>query len=120
MPSCFSSAWRHPRGARRATGRGPALARLPRAHTPTGAGNGLWTTRPFLKNDLITEYDGDTIDRTLALWLRRSHEDSHVRALNSHFIYIDGLQQPVAGRGGASFANDARDTRANNAVFVCR
>jgi hypothetical protein len=52
--------------------------------------------------------------------MRRSATDTHVRALNSQFQYIAGLTVPADGRGGASFANDARDAATNNAIFICR
>jgi hypothetical protein len=87
---------------------------------PAGAGNGLFTGRPFFKNDLITEYCGPIIDHQKALKLRKRGRATHVRVLNSQWLYIDGLKQPMAGQGGASFANDARTASAYNAVFVQR
>ena len=87
---------------------------------PVGAGNGLFTGRPFFRNDLITEYCGLIIDHQKALRLRKRGKATHVRVLNSQWLYIDGLKQPVTGQGGASFANDARNASAYNAVFVQR
>ncbi|WIA41192.1 hypothetical protein OEZ86_004807 [Tetradesmus obliquus] len=86
----------------------------------SGAGNGLFTGRPFFRNDLITEYCGPIIDHQKALKLRKRGKATHVRVLNSQWLYIDGLKQPVTGQGGASFANDARKASAYNAVFVQR
>ena len=85
-----------------------------------GGGNGLWTSRFFRRNELITEYCGPIIDHRKALKLRRQNRHSHIRVLNSQFQYINGIKQPKAGQGGASFANDARDSHHNNAVFVCK
>ena len=34
--------------------------------------------------------------------------------------YIDGLKQPIRGRGAASFANDARDAARTNTAFSTR
>lgn len=85
-----------------------------------GAGKGLFTGRPFFKNDLITEYCGPIIDHQKALKLRKRGRATHVRVLNSQWLYIDGLKQPLPGQGGASFANDARKASAYNAVFVQR
>jgi hypothetical protein len=60
------------------------------------------------------------IDHKKALKLRKQNKHSHIRVLNSQFQYIDGIRQPQSGVGGASFANDARDSQKNNAVFVCK
>lgn len=49
----------------------------------TGGGNGLWTTRLFRRNELITEYCGPIIDHKKALQLRRKNKHSHIRVLNS-------------------------------------
>jgi len=83
-----------------------------------GSGNGLWTCRPFHKNDLITEYCGPLIDYEKACKLRKQGKHTHVRVLNSQWLYINGLQEPLPGVGGASFANDARDPDVNNSAFI--
>lgn len=80
----------------------------------------MWTSRTLRRNELITEYCGPLISHQKALKLRRQNRHSHIRVLNSQFQYIDGIKQPKAGVGGASFANDARDVHLNNAVFVCK
>lgn len=85
-----------------------------------GGGNGLFTTRFFRRNELITEYVGPIIDHKKAQKLRLRNKHSHIRVLNLQFLYIDGLKHPKPGVGGASFANDARDSTKNNAVFTCR
>lgn len=67
---------------------------------------------------MITEYQGKLIDHDKALKLRARGQHTHIRVLNSMHLYIDGLKQPEQGRGGASFANDARDADITNAVFI--
>jgi hypothetical protein len=74
----------------------------------------------FLRNELITEYCGPIIDHKRALELRRKKKHSHIRVLNSQHSYIDGIKVPKQGQGGASFANDARDSQQQNSVFVCK
>lgn len=80
----------------------------------TDAGLGLFTTEEFKCNAIITEYCGTFISHEQAHRLREAGRDSHVRALASQHQHIDGLKQPVQGRGGASFANDARTSRGGN------
>lgn len=97
---------------------------LATCHSPdvclTGGGNGLWTSRFFRRNELITEYFGPIIDHKKALTLRYKNKHSHIRVLNLQFRYIDGIKKPQLGVGGASFANDARDPGKTNAVFISR
>lgn len=81
---------------------------------------GLWTDRFFAKNSLITEYCGEIIDHHKAKELRDANKHSHIRALNSLYLYIDGIKHPQQGMGGASFANDAREMHKNNAVFFTK
>jgi hypothetical protein len=82
-----------------------------------GAGNGLYTTRSYKLNEIITEYCGPLIDYQEARERRAKQQDSHIRCLNYGTQCIDGLQQPEPGQGGASFANDARDRQLNNSRF---
>lgn len=81
---------------------------------------GLWTTRPYSKSELITEYSGQYITHEQALDLRNKDMDSHVRVVSSFHLCIDGIRDPLPGFGAASFANDARNSRINNAVFATR
>jgi hypothetical protein len=78
----------------------------------------LFVDRPFERNELITEYTGVLIGRETAEKLRAQGLHTHVRCLNMQHAYLDGLRQPVKGKGGGSFANDARDSERNNAAFV--
>lgn len=84
------------------------------------AGMGLFTSRHYAKNELVTEYCGELISHSQARKLREEGKDTHVRALNSFHLCIDGIKVPQQGLGGASFANDARDLTKNNVVFVTR
>ena len=69
--------------------------------TITAAGNGLFAIVPFASNDYITEYDGDRINpRDVTHTMTQTHMASHGG------VTISGLQQPIQGRGGGSFAND--------------
>lgn len=85
-----------------------------------GGGLGLYTSRPYKRNELITEYAGPLISFEEAIVRRHLNLHSHIRALNLNFQSIDGLRSPVMGQGGASFANDARSSLYNNAVFVTK
>lgn len=82
------------------------------------AGNGLFTLRRFLKNELITEYCGKRISWEEACQLRCLGKHSHIRKITALHEAIDGLREPVLGQGGASFANDDPDKI--NAVFTGR
>jgi hypothetical protein len=67
---------------------------------------------------LITEYTGQLIGKSDADRLRQLGHHTHVRVVNFHHLYIDGLKEPLEGHGGASFANDAKDSTLNNAVYT--
>ena len=71
--------------------------------TVDGAGRGLFATSAFKSKDVITEYDGDHMSRDEALGLG---VQTHVKAMGGN--YVDGLKNPVQGRGGGSFANEKR------------
>jgi hypothetical protein len=73
-----------------------------RPSTVSGAGGGLFAKVPFASNDVITEYDGDHIDKQQAHALA---VQTHVKAMGGN--YVDGLKKPVDGRGGGSFANES-------------
>lgn len=72
------------------------------------AGLGLFATRAFKKNEIITFYDGPIIEYKEALRRRELKTDSHLRTLNVFCTCIDGITVPKKGLGGASFANDAK------------
>jgi len=85
------------------------------------AGLGLFATREFVRNDLVTEYDGVIITHADAKRLRAENLSSHIRVLSSMHACIDGrnVQPNEKGRGGASFANDPTHNRALvNTKFV--
>lgn len=81
---------------------------------------GLWTCEGFKKNKLITEYSGEILTRDQALTLAAAGKASHVRTLEHGGRAIKGITEPKAEEGGASFANDGRGTKENNAKFVIR
>lgn len=81
-----------------------------------GVGNGLFASRAFEKDDLVTCYEGPTIEHARAKSFSVTRA-SHVLTLRSLRTAIDGLRVPVEGRGGGSFANDGRGERRPNAVF---
>ena len=78
-----------------------------------GAGHGLFATTDFLRNDVITLYEGEWISRKKAGDRSATHSRSIYRDL-----VIDGLKVPEIGRGGGSFINDPRTTSMYNAVLV--
>lgn len=84
------------------------------------AGNGLYATTDFYKNDLITMYDGINISHKAALNHREHGRASHILSLQSNFLYVNGTQDPtrVVGRGGASFANDGRGVVPYNCKYA--
>ena len=79
------------------------------------ANMGLWATRPFHKNQVITEYDGDVITWDQAINEQLRFRSSHFRSLMFGDSVIAGLEEPVCGRGGGSFAND---NHVVNAKFI--
>ena len=76
--------------------------------------------RPFPKKSFITEYSGTIITYQQARVLAAAGKGSHLRVLEFNFRAIKGITKPKRGKGGASFANDARDVDINNADFVNR
>ena len=81
------------------------------------AGNGLFTMKPFLKGEAVTEYDGKVIDNNEAKQLRQIKKDRHIKTVDRNASHIDGLNKPILHRGGASFANDAMNNALYNTVF---
>lgn len=78
-----------------------------------GAGNGLFATTDFLRNDVITLYEGESVSRDEALRRLATHSKSIYRDL-----VIDGLKVPEIGRGGGSFINDPQKKSMYNAELV--
>jgi hypothetical protein len=87
--------------------------------TIPGAGLGLFATRNFKKNELITEYDGRIIDNKTAKQVQKNHpgQSFHFVALSLGRTVIDGIKTPIPGRGGASFTNDSMNNPPYNAKF---
>lgn len=84
-----------------------------RPSTLEGAGRGLFVTAPLPRGAVITDFDGERVDRAQAM----SRNPSHMRVVLYQFLYIDGLREPLPGRGWGSFANDPRDPQRVNAAF---
>lgn len=64
------------------------------------AGNGLFASKSFKRGEYITLYDGETLTK----------QEACKRSCLTHMagregIVVDGLKQPIIGRGGGSFAN---------------
>jgi len=94
---------------------------LPLGEDGEDPGNGLFATMDFSKGDVITIYDGEVIESTLAKERgpdgRPKRPQTHMKSINTYTV-IDGLKQPVAGRGGGSFLNDPRGHFPYNAEMV--
>jgi hypothetical protein len=86
------------------------------------AGMGLFAQRRFSRGELITGYEGNLVSHIQARTLQRNGKHSHVRTLRWKDLAVDGLKLRPAprGSGGASYANDGRQTHANNASYVIR
>jgi SET domain len=84
-----------------------------------GAGKGLFADRDFAPLDFISEYCGEYIDHDEAVRRRSRGEASHIRCVESLRLYIDGFQSvdECLGKGGAAFANDARDNALTNSKY---
>ncbi len=67
-------------------------------------GYGLWATRDFDKNDLITQYEGVEITQK-EIDLRKDEDKTHIASHRGQGGGIDGFKTPKQGRGGGSFAN---------------
>lgn len=77
-------------------------------------GNGLFAKWDYTKGDFITEYDGVVIHTPRCAAYRELSVNnaaqlsttSHHRRIEGSDWVIKGLQDPIMGRGGGSFAND--------------
>lgn len=92
--------------------------------TLPGAGRGLFADRDFAPGDWVTGMDGavfggkDAARRNVA----RGWPASHLRTLVPGAWWLDGLREddPPAGAGGGSYANDARGPGNNARLVVVR
>jgi hypothetical protein len=84
------------------------------------AGRGLFVTRRYAAGDPVTEYDGEVISHREAAQRQQLGEGTHIATLESRHTAVDGrrLTANDKGRGGGSFANDGRDLRKPNVVFL--
>lgn len=83
------------------------------------AGNGLFATRVFANNSLITLYEGNVIDKAEADRRQSQGQAHYIRSAVKQHKYIDSLRDPeqAHGRGGASFVNDGTEWGWNNSTF---
>src|SRR5688500_1644374 len=87
------------------------------------AGYGLYASINFKQNDYITIYEGKIITKKEADEITKKDPErrSHMRSLQLGQSVIDGKIDPIPGKGGASFANDANNTNfKNNSKFVTK
>jgi SET domain-containing protein len=82
-----------------------------------GAGLGLFTKQAISKNQIITFYDGEIIDWSIAKKLDTENKSSHIRSLAFGFSAIDGFKKiPQDNNCGlGSFINDG--FKNNNSKF---
>lgn len=78
--------------------------------TLLNAGLGLFAEKDFHKGDWITIYDGQNITRENA---KKILLPSHVAARDG--VLVDGLKEPIIGRGGGSFSNSSTLKKYSNA-----
>tara|TARA_B110001450_G_scaffold202089_1_gene191267 strand:+ start:346 stop:744 length:399 start_codon:yes stop_codon:yes gene_type:complete len=78
-----------------------------------GAGYGLFASKFYRRADYITLYDGEIVSRKEA-WQRPCL--THMAGREG--VIVDGLKEPIIGRGGGSFANGSRLCRDANAQIV--
>jgi len=98
--------------------------------TLKNAGNGLFATREYKKNEFITIYEGtyvkweDAIKKTVGeksyirtLWLFKFVIDGSKMLTNEGEVKINNPQKQLLGWGGGAFVNDARDNKKYNSEF---
>ena len=73
--------------------------------TIEGAGLGLFATKAYRRNDLVSEYEGELVaSRKHAAALK---VQTHI--INFEGVRIDGIRDAMVGMGGASFCNHPLD-----------
>jgi hypothetical protein len=77
------------------------------------SGLGLFAGRKFSRGEYITLYEGDSLTRKEA-WSKEVL--SHMASREG--VFVDGLKEPVPGRGGGSFSNSAEREKDANASLV--
>jgi len=85
------------------------------------AGQGLFATREFARNELVTKYEGSimTDQEARDKCALDPANASHMRTMDSHHLVIDGLREATAakGKGGGSFANESAKP---NCIYFAR
>lgn len=120
--SAGSVAGGHKAMAREAFGMQPATVghgvAIRRSGIGSHAGNGLFATRPFARNSIVTEYEGTLVWKADAMKASPEQTAHHMGLPNGYAIA--GLCDPAlaGGKGGGSFANDGFQVPGrNNATF---
>ena len=80
-----------------------------------GAGRGLFALGFLKKGTRVTYYDGVLLDHAQAARVAEA-DPSYMRSLTYDTV-IDGLREPLVGRGAASFANHGQDASSRNAAL---
>jgi len=85
-------------------------------------GNGLFASKSFNKNELITAYEGEEIDRATADQLRKEGKDTHIKSISAFHQLVNGFKDPkeAAGKGGGSFANTTKGTQFEQNAEIVR
>lgn len=77
------------------------------------AGYGLFASKFFNRGDYITLYDGEVLSYKSA-WSRRIITHMCTR----EGVYVDGIKEPVLGKGGGSFSNTSKLKKYANSEIV--
>ena len=68
-------------------------------------GLGLFAKKTFLKNEIITFYDGVHIGLAEAIEKKARGQGLYLKTISHFHDIIDGLRTPMLGRGAGSFCN---------------
>jgi hypothetical protein len=90
------------------------------------AGLGLFANEKILKGTKLTECGGEIISHQAAQELAKTKQDTHLRALDSHFLAIDGRVRNQFTKEwyfkhhkAGAFVNSATDPKERNAKYQC-
>lgn len=91
-----------------------------RVERAPGLGWAVKAHRAFHKNQFITQYEGTLLTKTEASKIPQQHQ-THFMSYNNQVI--DGLKEPIPGRGAGSFVNhsstpNCRYSKEINGVFI--
>jgi hypothetical protein len=86
-----------------------------------GGGNGVFTTSlgSYRKGDFITQYVGTLLSKEQVL--ENQHNPEYTLLCSSFSLpYLNGINQPIVGKGIGSFINRRNEENSANAKFVYR